>query len=469
MKHRLIPLLDARSTYYALLALNGLVVLTLWWSMRHDRGGDFKAYIGEAEGIMHGSFSMFWMLDHPIPDTFRTPGYPLYIACILWLFGNWKALKIVQLIMYVLIVHFVLRLIDQYDDRPRAKNCFLLLLLLSPNIPWYIPVMSPEIPVILCISVLLVRDPLWKTQTWLGAIAAGLLYGFIFQCRPIFLFFPIARVVCDIAFASQRVAWGKSAVVVLTYVATLLPFGFWNLKEHGQFRLTPLEGGGGVMHMGYWSGRIPGHAEYHYWANTAGDEMMLFVPRADVPRNVALFEREWDGIDSALAPFVSAQDSFMLFQTKRIEHAIPTYSTRYTLERERLLKGLTIAHIKEDPGYFTKYKIYSLFRLWIVGVPHDGFRTAGIIGKLSMLFAFAITLGIFLIATVVLPMAYRRGLMSLRNTYPLLLYVFYFWLTHLPFVIQTRYTIPVRMILYVLIALAISAFIGDKTKEGTAA
>jgi len=410
---------------------------------------------------------MWWMMDPPLPDTFRTPGYPLYIACALWLFHDWAVLKIVQAVFYALALHLMLRLIDRHDRRLMAKNIFLLLLLPSVNIPYYISLMLPEMPVIVCIAALLVSDPLWKKPSWFAAIGIGLLYGFIFQCRPIFLLFPIARVMCDALFARRSIAWGKHAVIILTYVATLMPYGVWNLRHHGVFSVTPLEGGGGVLHIGYWSGRIPNHFETRYWGNTTGDEMVRFVPVADVPGNIVAFDREWDVIDSTLAPLRTAQDSIMLSKVRGgMEHAIPTYSTVYTLERERLLQAKTIAHIKEHPGYFAAYKFYSAIRLWVVGIPHDGFRAARIGGKLSMIFSFIFTLLIFLASIILVPIAYRRGLLQWRNTYPLVLYVLYFWMVHVPFVIQTRYTVPVRMVLYMLLALAVTALIGARGKQG---
>ncbi len=464
---RLSNMLNARVTYRTLIALNAVVALAILWSMRGENGGgDFRAYLGMAEGITHGSYSMWWMMDPPIPDTFRTPGYPLYIACALWLFNDWAVLKIVQAVFYALAVHLMLRLIDRHDRRLMAKNIFLLLLLPSVNIPHYIPLMLPEIPVIVCIAALLVSDPLWKRPTCIAAIGIGLLYGFIFQCRPIFLLFPFARLVCDALFARRSMAWGKNAVIMLSYIVTLMPYSVWNLRHHGVFSVTPLEGGAGVMHIGYWSGRIPNHFEKRYWGNTTGDEMVRFVPEADVPGNVAAFNREWDVIDSTLAPLLTARDSFVLLKARdKKAHLIPTFNTVYTLERERLLKAKTIAHIKEHPGYFTAYKFYSAIRLWVVGVPHDGFRAAGIAGKLAMIFSFLFTLAIFLASIILVPIAYRRRLLQWRNTYPLVLYVIYFWLIHIPFAIQTRYTIPVRMVLYVLLAMAITSLIEAREKR----
>jgi hypothetical protein len=459
-------LLGSRRTYHLLLFLNLLVALAVMWAFRTDRGNDFRSYMGLAEGILHGTYSMWWMMDPPIPDTFRTPGYPLYLALVLKLFTDWKALKLIQAVLYVGAIHLSLRLIDRFDRQLSARNIFLLLLLPSINIPMYIGIVSPEVPVMAAIALLLVYDPVWQRPGWGAAVAIGLLYGFIFQCRPVFLLLPIARVAIDHFIFRDRAALARSVVMLATFLASLVPYGIWNNRHHGQFSVTPLEGGGGVFHLGYWSGLIPGHQEMHYWANIVGDEMLLFVPRASVPENVAAFEKEWALVGSTLQPLLTAQDSAMLARIATGEqNAIQTYNVRYTRARERMLKDLALAHIRERPWYYIRFKAYSLVRLWVVGIPHTEFQQAGALTKAKMIFQFGLTLAFFLAALVAIPWALVRGLLSFRKTYPLLLWVVYCTFIHLPFTIQTRYTVPVRLAFYVLLALALAALLRPRVAD----
>jgi len=73
-----------------------------------------------------------------------------------------------------------------------------------------------------------------------------------------------------------------------------------------------------------------------------------------------------------------------------------------------------------------------------------------------MLYATASTGLNFLLALVILPLAYWRGSIQLRASWPLLATVLYVWLLHIPFTIQARYTICVRFALFTLMAIALT-------------
>ncbi|MFT3883915.1 MAG: hypothetical protein QM724_00330 [Flavobacteriales bacterium] len=468
MGARLLTLFSDRRTYWVLIILNTLLTLAMVWGQRNARGGDFLAYIGLAQGILHGDYSMWWRLAEPIPDTFRTPGYPLYIAFFLGVFKTWRSMIVAQTLMYALSIHLSFKLIDRFQGGLAAKNIFLFLLLPLPMILYYMPLVSPEMPVILCLSLLLWADPIYKKPTWLAAVGIGLLWGFVFQCRPVFLLFPFLRAGFDLLLARRIIAWDRAGVILVTFMATLLPYGFWNHHYHGKFSLTPLEGGGGVMHIGYWAGRIPNYQEMRYWGNITGDETVIFVPRDSVAANIVAFNREWDSIDAALVPFVTHQDSLMLMMNSvGMPYAVKSYSAGFTLERERLMKEHMLQDIKKDPWYYIKYKLYSTFRLWINMVPRTEFQETDLAGKIKLIALSAISLIMFVGAIVVITMAHRRGVLSIKDTYPLLVLIIYCWLVHVPFVIQTRYTVPVRMALYLYMGLAIAGLLGHRSLKPT--
>src|SRR5690606_650753 len=85
----------------------------------------------------------------------------------------------------------------------------------------------------------------------------------------------------------------EQLVVLFVFVATLVPYGLWNQKNHGVFKITPLEGGGGMVHFGYWAGKIPAYTETVYWRNFTGDEVITFVDEDSIPHYIETYEQEW--------------------------------------------------------------------------------------------------------------------------------------------------------------------------------
>ena len=462
--HRVRALLEDPWTRPVLWALQLLAIAVMMWSTRNEIFGDHASYLQLAEGILHGEYSHYWQLDVPVPDTFRTPGFPLYIAAVMTVFGSWKAIMWIHLALYLLAIHLTLRIIARFDPRSLAGNLALLFLLPLVNVPYYITQLSPEIPTLAAITTviyLLVRK---DRLSWVDAIALGLLYGFIFQCRPIYLWLP--PVIAISAWWTERTAFDKRGhlVALSLFALTLLPYGFWNKQHHGVFQITPLEGGGGVVHMGIWSGLVPGHQEHRYWSNFAGDEIIRFTPADSITKNEAAYEADWDIVMDSLAPYMTGRDSVMLASFDREEGAVRTFNTRYTQERERLLKQHTIALALERPGYAIAYKSWSALRLWVIGIQRDKFLEASTFGKLKQLYPTLMTLSILLLSVVFITIAYRRKLLSMGATQPLWLHLLYFGLIHIPFVIQVRYTTPVRPAMVAFLALAVASVL-FKRKE----
>lgn len=453
---RIERILEMRSTYRALIALNFLVVLGMMWATRNTMLSDAWSYIGLAEGILHGEYSMWWPLEGDYPDTFRTPGYPLVLAAVIALFGTWKAIIPIQFVLYWVAVFLMLKVIERYDGRMSVRSLFLLLLLPMVNVPFYITQIYTEIPVLAAISMALYIGSRPGRWTWSTALMLGLLYGFIFQCRPVFLLFPFLQAV--IAFLMERTRFDRRgyAVMLGVFVLTLLPYGSWNLKNHGTFRVTPIQGGPGYMHFSMWCGKMPGYTDTFSLRNFTGDEIVRFVPEEDVPGYIAEYEKEWTELQAHLNTFLTAKDTAMFNARPDMPYPLEnTYNTAYTLERERRLAELSFDHMLRDPWYTVAYKSYSAVRLWVIGIQVGDFRSASMMGKLKMLYATLVTGIMFLLMVVLVPWALWKRRLDLRSTWVMLLYLVYFGVFHIPFTIQARYTTPVRFVMLAMIGLAI--------------
>ena len=450
-------ILDAPQLRPLLWLAHVCAIALLMWATRNERSGDHTSYMDLAHGILVGKYSLWWWMPEFVPDTFRTPGFPLYLATIVKLFGNWKAMWAINAALYLLSLHWMVRIIARFDDRPLTGNLALVFLLPLVNVPYYITQVLPEIPALASVTaiVYLVTRP--GRMSWMEAIALGALYGFSFQCKPIYLLLPPALAIAHWWYARGRSDVRGHAVALSVFAITLLPYTIWNKAHHGVWSTTPLEGGGGVMHFGIWAGAIPNYQEHRYWSNFTGDEIIDFVPTSSVPANIATYEAEWDSTMARIAPLRTHTDSLMELAYHHSLGGTRTYSAPYTLEREQLLKQYARDRATADFGYTLAYKSWSALRLWVIGVQRTKFKEAGVAGKLAQLYPTITTFVVFMLTVLFSSIAFVRKRLSLAPLLPVVLHLVYFGLIHIPFVIQVRYTTAVRPIMMVLLALALAA------------
>lgn len=463
---RVLALLGSKRAFRVLLLLNALVTMAVLWISRDTILSDTWSYLGLAEGIRHGNYSMWWWLGSDYPDTFRTPGYPLLIAMFIGIFGTWRSVLVAQFLMYCFSLYMILKTIDLIDGRRATRSLFLLLLLPIINVPFYITQLYTEIPVLAAISFavyIVVRSKCW---TWFTAIVIGLLMGLVFQFRPIFLLFPFMYVAFAWLVERNKANFPKYFAMLGMFVLTLMPFGIWNKVHHGVFKVTPLQGAGSFMHIGYWSGKTPGYTDEFYLRNFNGDEIIPFTPKDSIPAHIEAYRREWAEINMQIEPLLDKNDTAMwqVDPSMRV-HTEPTYSTAYTLRRDELLRDKALYHYMNDPLYTIAFKAYSAVRLWVIGIQVNDYRTASAMGKAKMLFITASMAAVFVLFLILVPLAYARGRLSFRETWIFVAYIIYFTVIHLPFTIQSRYTVPVRFLMLALLAMSITGVVLGKAKE----
>lgn len=150
--------------------------------------------------------------------------------------------------------------------------------------------------------------------------------------------------------------------------------------------------------------------------------------------------------------------------TKRL-HAEPTYNTAYTLRRDELLRDKAVNDYLNDPIYTIAFKTYSAVRLWVVGIQVNEYAEASVMGKVKMLFITISMAVILLLFLILVPLAYVKRRLSVHQTWVFVTYIVYFTLIHLPFTIQSRYTVPVRFLMLALLAMAITGLVLGKGKS----
>jgi len=139
------------------------------------------------------------------------------------------------------------------------------------------------------------------------------------------------------------------ALTVVVFLLTTLPYGFWNKEHNGVFSITSMEGGGGLIHSAQWAFKMPGYREERYWGNAFQYEIISEKDTQKVKQNIIDFNKEWDYIDSCCKPYITQSDSEIIkYMAHHKSDLWMTYNAKYTLERERILKQITIKHYKQD-------------------------------------------------------------------------------------------------------------------------
>lgn len=448
--HWLAWLASAR-LFWVLVVLNLLITLGVAIATFHTIGGDQYTYLGYADGLLHGRYSYWYFLPDYIPDTFRNPGYPLFLAALKTIGLGEAGIRIVQLVLYLITILLLLKILTRCEAVQSwlVRNLFLILLLPNIQLAYFATTIFPEVLVSFLVAVYGTAALLLPINTWKRTVSLALLAGLIFQTRPVFILFPFIQVVLDFWQTRNRAifSWAQAIALFGIFGATMLPYSLWNYQHNGVLKPTPLEGGAGVIQAGFWALRMPGYHEHRYWGNQMGEEIISFVDSAAIPGYIAAFNREWDIIDAQCKPLLTAADKHYLPIMRRTSFLFPTYSASYTRRREQLLMQANIADIRREPGYYLKTRLYTLVRLWVTGIQLNAWRAADApVAKLKVLYPAVVSAITFLLAIITGSWGlWQRKFLNLPPAWWLAIgLVVYFGVMHLPFAIQARYTVPVR-------------------------
>jgi hypothetical protein len=243
------------------------------------------------------------------------------------------------------------------------------------------------------------------------------------------------------------------AVHLFLFLVSLIPFAYWNLKYHHVFKLTPLQGGAGVSHIGYWSYLLPSnYTEKFLWYNNVGDDVFMNVVAEREPRHAKEFEEEWNKIRSTAAIFLNREDSFQLSQMDRENRGVfVAYNSNYTRTQESLLWHYTVMHIKESPVFYLKTRVISFCRVWFTGINKTEWLKAGALkSKIKLLLPFFLTFTFIFGGVVFITLCFVKRPELLRK-YGIVFGLIIIWgASHSIFAIQARYGVPMHFPILIL-------------------
>jgi hypothetical protein len=266
---------------------------------------DCGEYYAIAQNVAaHGTFSQS---DAPPlePDTWRTPGYPAFLAVFIFLFGaSPAALVIVQQVLSVLNV-LLLFLVARHWMTDRRALIVSLLFLIEP---YHLLYSTWLMATTLFTTVLLLTWHAWQraiaTCRWPWFVLTGVLCGFAVLVRPIGVLIPLVLVVGFLIhglFGHRGTKGGKAArmswlCIAVFAVSCLLVGGSWMLRNRlaaGRFALSDQ---GGVV-LAYFKA-----TEVILWSEgrTADRyrETSLDAARLDEPHPI------WEAIDDQLRTLI---------------------------------------------------------------------------------------------------------------------------------------------------------------------
>lgn len=421
---------------------------------------DAAAYWLMGESIYLGKFSSWYVLTDYYPETLRTPGYPIFLAACQLASGSQYFAKLIQLALYFISVAICLSIIKDIDKKLIFRNIFLLLLIPNLQIVYYTGYISSEMLTVF--FVVLMMKLVFSKKSNSNALLLGVVSYLLFITKPAFLLFPFLISIYFVFKNKKDLRF--SLIYVFSFCVLLVPFGLWNKVNHGKFTVTSIEGGAGVAHLGYWQLKLPdGYLEPFYWNNNTSYDYTKpnFFSEKELQDNVYKFEKEWNVILKDLNKHITPKDSAALLYMKENNPGIfLLYNSEFTLDREKQLWSLTIGHVKENPLYYLKSRLYHFVRFYVTGINYKNLNEAtGVLSKAKVVYPFFITFSFIFVGLLLSTIIFLRKKNGLLQYLPFILVAWYISLVHLPFAIQARYTVPVHLIIILALSVSINKLI----------
>lgn len=192
--------------------------------------GDAKGYAILAQNILnHGVFSVAQEPPY-YPESFRSPGYPAFLAALFAIFNNWTAVAFAQVILLSIAPMLLYLLLRPYHERAAFWGSILFAIE----------------PVHLYLSSTLLSDALFATLLlasllclerargglWRHGAAGGLVLGAAILVRPIAMFLPLLYVAYATLPRPTKAQWLAAAAIVAGVMVVVLP---WSLRNWQHF------------------------------------------------------------------------------------------------------------------------------------------------------------------------------------------------------------------------------------------
>lgn len=421
-----------------------------WHVAWSDQGG--YQQLGAGMATSGGAFTRFPHSPVFVPEVIRTPGYPAFVAVIYRLFGQRTLpVAIAQALVFVLICLLVFTTARRVAGE-RVATLAAFMTALFPPLPYYGALVLTEVwtTFVLMLAMLACLRAIGRDR-FSDFILAGVLFSATTMVRPAFVLLPFGLAIAmPLLVASERSRprrlgqWGAFA---LAAALTLTPWFTYNYVYLGSFTLSPAGGIGRGLWEGTWQGRWSGRSH-----NDLTQTAALDIGAEEVDRRTReIAAREAVAPDQMLAYVHEWRDIRKIWETP----TDPMERARARVVADQHYRRAAVQHIRQDPwGWVQRRLTRGLFILWASDIP---VRYTDI----NQLDPLAIRL-FWLVQVLLLGLA-AAGLAVLvhqrRFTAAALLVLPLLYVTgvHLPLLCETRQSLPVKPLIILLAAIAVSA------------
>jgi Dolichyl-phosphate-mannose-protein mannosyltransferase len=232
-----------------------------WTRAWTDQGGYHQLALGL---LKSGQFTRYPDASPFVPETIRTPGYPLFVAAVYETLGvSHDAVAYAQSVVFVALCLLVFTLGVEFAGT-RAGLIAAAATALYPPFPYFGALIMTELwTTLIMTAAMLAYARALRRRSWAWSAAAGAGFAATALCRPAFILLPAfaAIVAAILAWRNRTPRFvAQWAVLAATFALTVAP---WFAYTFHHFHRLALVGSGGVGRpiwestwQGRWSGRV---------------------------------------------------------------------------------------------------------------------------------------------------------------------------------------------------------------------
>ena len=424
---------------------------------------DAANYIALAENLLNGNFSSDCNAEICLPDTVRTPGYPLILSFFFIFSKNLFLMKSIQLLFYFLTLWLGYKIVTKIARHNLIVcNIFLIFTAVNIQIPYYSGTISTETFTAFFVTLFFYNlYVVEKRNFFYDAFVSSLILAALYYIRPGFLLFPF--ILLGLSFFKNLKLDPKQLLMqIVLFICMLLPYAQWNNANHGVFKLTPIGVSGMAALNGYWYFKLPnGYVNRYMWNE-------VVVPDVTSPFNYSQKERElnkleyekrWDDFlkNNDVAEGCLDQDNLVIY--KSAGTCNPNFS-KFILKRENFVTNELFSLIMKEKILYAQERLYSFMRLFFTGIniyeinPEESF-----LKKLMRVYPFLVTFFCIFLGFFISTLFLRKSKPEeIRYFVPMMMIILYVAASHTIFPIQARYLVPMHMLVLIMLSINLSRF-----------
>ena len=426
---------------------------------------DQPNYLALVEGLTsYGEFSSYCNENGCLPETLRTPGYPLFLLAVLTIFEDIYLVKLIQLFLYFFCLFVASKIILKISSNYLPLYIFLLLTIFNIQIPYYAAVISTEMLSITFVITFFYIYLFFK-DNYLKYFYTAILLAGLFYIRPAFILLPVGFLFLS-SFKFTKPVFKFNLFQLICFLVFLIPFGLWNLTNHNTFKLTTMEGGAGTAHMAHWSFKLPDNytEEFYHGASVIKDIInpFQFQYSDNEKKEYRLeYESEWRSFleNNSLNENCFFQGRGSLLKNKT---NLAVCTSEFTLLREEFLWSRVLMHFYNEPVNYLMQRAYSFLRLFFTGINYETYASSNNIKeKIMAIYPFVVTFTSIFIGLIfsIRVLFMNRKLGVINNFIPMIFSIFLIAASHSLFAIQSRYLVPMHLLVLISLSYSISLVI----------